>query len=349
VAFGVGIAGTAVGIGIGAPHLAKGGEPVPTVAGIASLGAGLFLLIGGATLLVRSAAGWWKVGTAVAAVLFGAPLIVAWATAVAATNVPRTRLGPKTPADLGYAYRDVEFAATDGVMLSGWYIDGDNGAAVVLLHGAGSTRSAALDHAAVLARHRFSVLLFDARGHGRSSGRAMDFGWFGDEDVSGAVTFAAAQPGVERIGVVGLSMGGEEAIGAAASDSRIRAVVAEGATSRQSNDKAWLPREYGVRGWLQRPVDWLTTRATDILTEAEPPTTLRSAASATTAPLMLITAGNVADEAHAARHIATGAPDRVTVWNVPGTGHTGALRTQPDQWERRVSAFLRDALGAAHG
>ena len=63
---------------------------------------------------------------------------------------------------------------------------------MVLLHGAGSTRSAVLDHAAVLARTGYGVLLFDARGHGESHGRAMDFGWYGDRDVNGAVQFVAA-------------------------------------------------------------------------------------------------------------------------------------------------------------
>jgi uncharacterized protein len=45
----------------------------------------------------------------------------------------------------------------------------------------------------VLARHGYGVLLFDARGHGRSEGRAMDFGWFGDLDVSAAVSFLVAR------------------------------------------------------------------------------------------------------------------------------------------------------------
>src|SRR5206468_1520008 len=82
----------------------------------------------------------------------------------------------------------------------------------------------------------------DARGHGRSAGRAMDFGWYGDADVQGAVTFLGAQPDVRdgRIAAVGLSMGGEEAIGAAATDPRIRAVVAEGATGRVAADNDWL-------------------------------------------------------------------------------------------------------------
>ena len=116
--------------------------------------------------------------------------------AVAATNVPRTAVGLDTPRAHGLAYEDVTFSTADGVELSGWYVPSRNGAAVVLLHGAGSTRSAVLAHAVVLADDGFGVLLYDARGHGRSQGRAMDFGWYGDLDVAAAVDFVAGQAGV---------------------------------------------------------------------------------------------------------------------------------------------------------
>ena len=64
----------------------------------------------------------------------------------------------------------------------------------MLLHGSGSTRSAVLDQAAVLAEGGYGVLLFDARGHGESGGRAMDFGWYGDADIAGALDYLAGAP-----------------------------------------------------------------------------------------------------------------------------------------------------------
>jgi dienelactone hydrolase len=343
-AFGLGVVGTAVGIGLAGPHLAKGGALRPTIAGSLALAAGLVLLIGSVVRLARGIGGWWQVGITLAALVVAIPVVSSVAIAVAATNVPRTALGRQTPVDLGFDYRDVEFPATDGVRLSGWFIPGTNGVGVVLLHGAGSTRSGVLDHAAVLARNGYGVLLFDARGHGRSAGQAMDFGWHGDQDVGGAVSFLAAQPEVTTIAAVGMSMGGEEAIGAAAADHRIGAVVAEGVTNRVAGDKAWLPDEYGIRGQLQRPLDWLTYGAADLLTDAEPPITLRAAAAATSAPMLLIAAGDVTDEADAAGYIAAGSPGTVTVWDVPDSGHTGALRTHPGAWEDRVTAFLAAAL-----
>ena len=65
--------------------------------------------------------------------------------------------------------------------------------------------------------------------------------------MAGAVSFVASQPDVTAaIGVIGLSMGGEEAIGAAAADGRIHAVVAEGATNRVAGDLDFLANEYGL-------------------------------------------------------------------------------------------------------
>ncbi|MFC5263172.1 alpha/beta hydrolase [Kribbella qitaiheensis] len=122
----------------------------------------------------------WRRGLVIPALL--AALVVAplsLGQAVAATNVPPTAVGSTTPGDRGLPFSEVRFATADGIILAGWYIPSRNRAAVVLLHGAGSTRSSVLEHAVVLARHEYGVLLFDARGHGRSGGRAMDFGWRG--------------------------------------------------------------------------------------------------------------------------------------------------------------------------
>jgi len=268
--------------------------------------------------------------------------------AVAATNPPRPHVGSRTPADAGLTYRNVEFPAADGTRLSGWYIPARNRAAVVLLHGSGSTRSNVLDHAEVLAHHGYGVLLYDARGHGRSQGRAMDFGWYGDDDINGAIAFLRRQPNVDsrRLAAVGLSMGGEEAIGAAAANHDIRAVVAEGATNRVAGDKAWMSDTYGLRGALTEDLEALTYGFADLLTDAKPPITLHDAVRrAAPRPVLLITAGDVPDESHAARSIQHNSPRTVDVWVAPHTTHTHALASHPREWEARVVTFLDHALG----
>ena len=329
-----------------APHVAKGG-PVPVqLATVLLAVAGLVLTTGGAVAATRGRHRWRRAASAVVVVGAVAVVSVVVGPAVAATNVPRTAIGA-TPARVGLTYEDVSLQTDDGVTLAAWYVHTRNGAAVVLRHGAGSTRSDVLDEAAVLAGAGFGVLLVDARGHGESGGRAMDFGWHGDADVAAATDHLSRRPDVDpdRIGVVGMSMGGEEAVGASGANAAIRAVVAEGATARAAGDEAWLSDEYGVRGFVQEQLERVQDLVTDPLTSASVPTTMRTAVAASEGTRYLfVTAGERPDEAHAAAHVAAVAPDRVETWDVDGAGHTSGLASAPEEWARRVNAFLTDAL-----
>ena len=351
VALTAGLIGTAEAAGVLVPHvLARGSGPFMLAAALC-LAAGVVLLVSGARDLFAAVPGWWRLLVVPAALAVLVAVMLTLPFAVAATSVPRTPVDPGTPGALGLAYRDVTFPASDGVQLSGWYVPAGRsphpGRAVVLLPGSGSTRSAVLPQAAVLAGRGYAVLLFDPRGHGDSDGTAMDFGWYGNADVSGAVTFLTGLPGIDpaAVGAVGMSMGGEEAIGAAAADRRIRAVVAEGATNRVADDKAWQAQQFGAAGSVQGWLDEITYGAAGLLTAADQPATLRdSAAQAAPRPLLLITAGNRPDESFAADYIRAGSPASVSLWNVPGAEHIRALATDPAQWPNRVDGFLSAAL-----
>jgi hypothetical protein len=139
-------------------------------------------------------------------------------------------------------------------------------------------------------------------------------------------------------------MGGEEAIGAAATDPRVRAVVAEGVTGRQAADLRWLSDAYGWRGAAQEGIEAAHTALASVLTRRRPPTSLRDAVrQAAPRPVVLIAAAEVADEQHAAADLQRASPATVRVWVVPGSGHTEGLRTAPDQWQQRVVGFLTTA------
>lgn len=170
-AFAAGLLGVSVGVGIGVMQVVKDGAPAVAVAGSICLVAGVTRAVGGAAWLVRSVRhGWrrWVVGLAIVVTAF-ALVFPTW-PAFYVTNVPRPSIAATTPSDRGVEFREIRFTTPDGVHLSGWYIPSRNRAAVVVLHGASSTRSAVLEHAIALARHGYGVLLYDARGHGRSDG-----------------------------------------------------------------------------------------------------------------------------------------------------------------------------------
>ena len=142
---------------------------------------------------------------------------------------------PSSPENrLGAAYENVSFETSDGLTLKGWYVPSKNGAAVIAFPGRkGSQRPAAM-----LARHGYGVLVFDRRGEGQSDGDPNAFGWGGDRDVKAAVDYLQTRPDVDpdRIGGIGLSVGGEMMLEAAAEDHDLRAVVSEGAGARAYSD-----------------------------------------------------------------------------------------------------------------
>lgn len=335
------------GVGVGLPHQTKAGWTWAAVAGLACLVVGLLLVVAAAAGLARPVGRWLRV--AVVAGVTVVVLLVVYLVAIplAATVVPPIRPDGRTPAAVGLDYSDVVLPTDDGARLAAWYVPSTNGAAVVLLHGSGSTRATTLDHAAVLARNGYGVLILDARGHGHSTGRAMEFGWSGDGDVRAATDHLARTADVRdgRVAVVGLSMGGEEALGATSANPAIRAVVAEGATARTARDLDWLSERYGWRGGVQEALEAVQTQVTRVLSGTAPPTPLRDALADSGTPALLIAAGSRPDEQYAAEDLRQAAGSQVTVWTVPGAAHVGALTTEPVGWESRVVGFLKDHVG----
>ncbi|MCB2412170.1 alpha/beta fold hydrolase [Demequina sp. TTPB684] len=312
---------------------------------VGSIGAGAGIVVLLATLVWLIRQGVRGRSRTILAAIAGTILVAVAAmpvgVAVWATHPPHADVeGPAPEGAL-----EVAIDVDDTVTLAGWYFPTTSGAAVVLSHGAGSTRDDVLRQAEVLADAGYGVLAIDARGHGESSGEAMDLGWWGEADISAAIDALVAIDGVdpERIGLVGISMGGEESLGAAGQDPRVKVVVAEGATQRTAQDKSgWLPRH--PLGWLQRGMDAERDVLVRWLTEAPQPRTLRSSAGASDVPVLLITAGTVPDEAAAAAWIAKG-NSRVETWAVENARHTGGLATAPEQWRERVVGFLDAAIG----
>lgn len=343
VALGVPLVAVAAGF---APHWVRGRVGVVPFASAALAVAALALVVLGVRAIGRSRRRWRRVLTGLAVFVALAVTAYVIGPAVAATNPPHADLGA-APDTVGLTFVDVSIRTSDGVDLAGWYVASSSRAAVVLLHGAGSTRSDVLDHAAVLAEAGFGVLMIDARGHGESGGRAMDFGWDGDADIAAATAFLASQPDVDpdRIGLVGMSMGAEQALGASGADPLVRAVVAEGATARVAADEAWLSDRYGLRGRITERLEVVQDWATSVLTDAARPRSMHDAVAVSGATgFLLIAAEGEPDEVEAAAFIASAAPDRVTTWTVPGASHTSGLRTARDEWITRVTGFLGDHL-----
>lgn len=262
-----------------------------------------------------------------------APLVMAYI--VTAGN--RRDVG-ETPS----GFQDVTFTTSDGVDLAGWYAAPQNGAAIILIHGASGSRESMRAQAVMLAEHGYGVLAFDLRGHGGSDGQTNRYGWQGTRDVGGAVAFLEEQEGVDVIGGWGSSLGGEVLLGAMSAYPAVRAVLSDGASYRSFDEFYELPMQHQnvFLGSI-----WLMFQWVGVFSGDEPPTPIiDSIRDSESTPLLLIAGGDKKSEVKYNEMFAEAAGDRAELWVVPGVGHTQAFGHNRDEYEQRAIAFFDAAL-----
>ena len=145
--------------------------------------------------------------------------------------------------------------------------------------------------------------------------------------MTGAVSWLGTRPEVDpgRIAALGLSMGGEVALTAAASGTGLAAVVAEGASSRVPADLVYLPAD--ASGLIKRLDGEIMWALAGLMTDAAPPIPLTEAVAAADVPILLIV-GQAADEVLASRSSRSAAPS-TEVWELPDTPHIESLSRHP--------------------
>jgi phosphate/sulfate permease len=306
--------------------------PAHSVTSIVAGIAGAWLAIEGARTLWRARRSGLhlasRVLAGVVAVLAVYLVLLPIAFAILATQRGRT-----TPeAGLG---ESITLTTADGLRLAGSYVPSRNRAAVLVFPG----RTKTVPHARLLARHGYGVLLLDRRGEGASEGDINLYGWNGDADLRAAIAYLRDRPDVEasRIGGLGLSVGGELLLQAAAHDRGLRAVASEGAGVRSFAEHRHTPGLGRVQKWLS---PWLVqTAALAVLGDGGPPPDLaRLVRRIPPRRVLLIgTPDEVLNRVYAAQAGAS-------LWEVERGGHTGALAADPSEYERRVVGFFDAAL-----
>ncbi|HET6690384.1 MAG TPA: CocE/NonD family hydrolase [Miltoncostaeaceae bacterium] len=315
---------------------------------------GLLALVAGVAMLVLGTRDLWRsrrrrgsplrrngqrLAVLAGSVLVGYLVVLQFALGYGTTHIA----SPEVPeVDLGRPFQDVTVPSADGVALSGWYVPSRNRAAVVIV---AMGRMSPGPHARMLAGHGYGVLVIDPRGWGRSHGDPNAFGWAGSKDVRGAVDWVAARPEVDagRVGGLGLSVGGEMMIQAAAESDALAAVVSEGAGERSVRE--FLSAVSGP-DWLGLPQYAALTTSVALFGNDTPPPGLEDLAGRVGQPMLLVYGEHgQALERDLNPRYAAAAGASATLWEVPGSGHMGGLDAQPAEYERRVVGFLDRALG----
>jgi dienelactone hydrolase len=280
------------------------------------------------------------VATIVLTYLVVAPFLMSYVlTHTARAFVPVDRVGAP--------HQNVSFTTADGLRLRGWYVPSKNGAAVISFPG----RKGSQKPARLLARHGYGVLLFDRRGEGESDGDPNAWGWNGYRDVDAAVAFLRQRPDVERgrIGGIGLSVGGEMMLEAAARSHGLAAVVSEGAGERSIREVLDMTRG---DTWLSVPDYAALSAGISLFTNHGPPPSLKDLVGRIApTPVYFIYGEHGQDgERNLNPQYFAAAHTPKSIWKVPSSGHVGGITARPKEYERRVVGFFdRTLLDQAAG
>ncbi len=249
------------------------------------------------------------------------------------------------PSEFGITYEDVQFRASDGVKIKGWFIkDNREGRlpTVILCHGLGANRSDFTELAAGLSSNGYNVLLFDFRGHGDSQRVASSFGYLEQKDLLGAIRYVKERKDVdaEEIAVYGFSMGGAVAVLTAAETSDIKAVIADSSfTALKEQGERLFKGSFLPSLIFLKPMVWMYELYFRVDADEIAPINMIHGIS----PRGMMIIGGGADEqmpSSDAMRLFAAAREPKELWLIPGAVHGGTVYMAGDEYRKRVLRFL---------
>jgi hypothetical protein len=265
---------------------------------------------------------------------------------------------PMTPARLEQVEADfarigtvrelVEVKAHDGALLRGWKVRprSPNGDWVLLFHGVGDSRFGMLPYAEMLVRNGYGVVMMDERAQGKSEGAIATYGWLERTDTRAIADALFSSENVHCLFALGESLGAAIALQSAAAEPRITGVVAESPfrnLQEVSYDYVGLKRSPLLGKTLLRPVAAVALLAAQI-ESGIPVYEISPEHAVAERPFSLLLICGSEDRSIPLRHsqaVYRAASGPKELWVVPGAGHSGALGTAPEEFERRVLAFYQ--------
>lgn len=255
---------------------------------------------------------------------------------------PHHQIIGEIPTDL--AGQGVQFKSQSGSMLHGWFIPRKHGmGTVILMHGVRANRLNMLNRARFLARAGYSVLLFDFQAHGESSGEYITFGYLESKDAQAAVGFLQQKNQRDKIGVIGVSMGGAASLLATPS-LEVDALILE---------SVYPTIEEAISDRMTMRLGTVGTILTPLITyQLKPrvgvgPEELRPIIKAGEVPLPKFFIFGTEDRhtrIDESRRLFAQAANPKEAWAVDGAGHVDLHEYAKDEYERRVLDFLKRYL-----
>lgn len=246
------------------------------------------------------------------------------------------------PMDL--AGRSVQFPSESGATIHGWFIPGKKSkGAIALMHGVHANRLSMLDRARFLSHAGFSVLLFDFQAHGESTGNHITFGYLEGKDAKAAISFLRSSASGEKIGLIGVSMGGAAAL-LASPPLDVNAMVLEMVypTIKQAVSDRLSMRLGEWSGVLTPLLTWQLKPRFGIDADALRP--IDKVGNIRVPKLFIVGAEDQHTTLEESREMFKAAGDPKELWVVNGAKHVDLYQVARQEYEQRVLGFFEQHL-----
>lgn len=242
----------------------------------------------------------------------------------------------------------VKFRASDDLKLAGVFIQGENKATIILLHGYGRSKEQLLPQAKFLNKAGYNIFMFDFRGSGESEGKYITFGRKEVRDLVGAIKYLKSRRDVDmnNIGLLGFSMGGAVALMKSGDLPEIKAIVISSSYARFKS-VIWQNFKIYLRGIPFFPLGYFTLWIIKYRTGCYLPTIspIRYLHKLKARPLMIMhSAYDKRVPIEDAMEFFRKAPWLKEFWLVRNAHHDDAYTITKDQYEEKVLGFFNKYL-----
>lgn len=239
----------------------------------------------------------------------------------------------------------VRVAYGDGQHLAAWFLPGQPGqGAVLLLHGVRGSRLQMLARARWLQQAGVASLLVDLPAHGDSSGERIGFGRLEAPAVDAALAWLRGRLPQERIGAIGVSLGGASLLFAkrqpeldALVIESVYPTIGEAVHNRLAQRLGNIPAQ-ALAPVLLAQIAWRLGLRAD---ELRPVDAIRTLA----APVLVASGG---DDAHTpwpeTERLYAAARTPKALWRVDGAAHVDLHAFAPEAYQARIGAWLLPQL-----
>ena len=281
---------------------------------------------------------WWvRIAVDLLIIFLGLVLVTAY-RALSPRHLPNEI----TPEFLNLPYQEITFPATDGLLLSAWFIPSPEArATIICCHGYPANKSDILPTVSFLYPD-FNLLLFDFRGHGDSQGKLVTFGLRESRDILGAIKYLRKQSKTKNssLGIYGYSLGGAVALKTGTLIDEIRAIVTD---STYANFPEMIFQYYGNYGPFRYLFGFFPKLLGNLflkggLAQLSPENIIGSVR----VPLLIIHSGNdpfVPPEHGKRLYGKANQPKELLI--LPGENHGVRLS---DKYQKKVTAFFKNCL-----